>query len=92
MTTNDLYELLWSRQGMEHQITIAIEELSELQKELCKKLRTGLHMEEIAYEIADVKICIEQLELMLGLRERVAKARRVKLERLLERVQEDKDL
>ena len=49
-------------------------------------------MEEVAYEIADVKICIEQLELMLGLKERVSKARRVKLERLLERVHEDKDL
>lgn len=50
--------------GAEHQIIIAIEELSELQKELCKLLRhesDGYHLME---EIADVEIVLEQLKLI----------------------------
>lgn len=51
--------------GAEHQIVIAIEELSELQKELCKLLRhesDGYHLME---EIADVEIVLEQVKLIL---------------------------
>ena len=42
--------------GSEIQRVIAIEELSELQKELCKSLRTGADRPHIAEEIADVQI------------------------------------
>jgi len=51
------------------QIVIAIEEMSELQKELCKYLRTYqtaliTNIEEITEEYCDVKIMLEQLKQM----------------------------
>ena len=51
--------------GAEHQIIIAIEELSELQKELCKLLRHESDGKHLMEEIADVQIVLEQLKLIL---------------------------
>lgn len=51
--------------GAEHQIIIAIEELSELQKELCKLLRHEPNGSHLMEEIADVEIVLEQLKLIL---------------------------
>lgn len=51
--------------GAEHQIIIAIEELSELQKELCKLLRHEPNGSHLMEEIADVEIILEQLKLIL---------------------------
>lgn len=51
--------------GAEHQIVIAIEELSELQKELCKILREEADGVALMEEIADVEIVLEQVKLIL---------------------------
>ena len=48
------------------QIVVAIEELSELQKELCKHLRDKTNMQNIIEEIADVVIMVEQLCIYFG--------------------------
>lgn len=43
------------------QMTIVIEELSELQKEVCKALRDKLNIDNLCEEIADVVICLQYL-------------------------------
>ena len=48
--------------GKEHQKVVAIEELSELQKEICKDLRGIGDRKHIVEEIADVEIMLTQLK------------------------------
>jgi hypothetical protein len=69
METTEIYKRMIEKFGKEAQTIVAIEELSELQKELCKYLRdlkNGLHrnISPIVEEIADVKIMLQQLELI----------------------------
>lgn len=45
------------------QVVVAIEELSELQKELCKSLRDKTNKENIIEEMADVIIMINQMQM-----------------------------
>ncbi len=54
--------------GIEAQIPVWIEEMSELTKELCKWSRKGLSeelIEHIEEEITDVTICLDQLKYLL---------------------------
>ena len=79
--------------GEDAQIMMAIEEMSELTKELCKYLRYKNFNEEsvekvvpnINEEIADVLNCIEQLEIMFD-SEKINEIRKAKIERTLKRV------
>lgn len=57
--------------GEEMQINVAIEELSELIKELCKHKRGCGNEMHIAEEMADVKIILEELEIIFGNSKRV---------------------
>lgn len=50
--------------GAEMQSVVAAEELSELQKELCKSVRGEDNADAIAEEIADVQIMLEQMLLL----------------------------
>ena len=60
----ELYRKAIDKYGEEAQRRVAIEELSELIKELCKWDRgQGLRV-HVAEEIADVQIMLEQLRLM----------------------------
>lgn len=73
------------------QLIVAIEELSELQKELTKALRGKDNVENIIEEIADVEIMIEQVKLYFNINEEHVKKEKVrKLERLQERIFNDK--
>ncbi len=72
--------------GSEIQRVVAIEELSELQKELCKSLRSGADRPHIAEEIADVQIMLEQMMMLHDCRDAVDEWRRRKLERLEQRL------
>lgn len=72
--------------GSEIQRVIAIEELSELQKELCKSLRGQTDRQHIAEEIADVQIMLEQMMILYELHYDVATWRRKKVDRLHERL------
>lgn len=74
--------------GYEAQTLMAFEEMSELQKELCKNARGRENREAIAEEIADVQIMLEQMMLLHDCAEQAADWKTVKLERLEERMDE----
>lgn len=59
--TRLLYRTALDRWGKEAQIRMVFEEMSELQKELCKRMRGADNLEAIAEEIADVRIMLEQM-------------------------------
>ena len=57
--------------GEENQLTVALEELSECQKEICKFLRGYGNAGHLAEEIADSLIMLEQVIYIFGLDEMV---------------------
>lgn len=59
---NPNINLILNSQSVDINKTIVIEELSELQKELCKDLRGYNRREEIKEEMADVYICLQLLK------------------------------
>ena len=68
--------------GDQKQMIVAVEELSECQKEICKILRGGENFSHLAEEIADVLIMMEQMALIFGLEEKVCKYMDIKVTRL----------
>lgn len=76
--------------GAEAQMVMAIEEMSELTKELCKHRRGRDNVEAIAEEIADVEIMLCQMKMLFDCAGQVETFRRYKLERLAERIKEAK--
>ena len=68
--------------GSSMQIVGMMEEMSELQKELCKNLRGRGSIEHIAEEIADVEIMLEQMKMLFLCADDVRDVRRRKVERL----------
>lgn len=68
------------------QQTVAIEEMSELTKELCKSKRGQDNFNHIAEEIADVQIMMEQLILIYNIGPLVEVHKKNKLKRLQERL------
>lgn len=57
--------------GADLQQIVAIEECSELQKELTKAIRGKGNFDSLAEEIADVEIMLEQIKLIYDNHERV---------------------
>lgn len=74
--------------GAENQLIVAIEEMSELQKEICKHMRGIGDKDHIAEELADARIMLEQIEMIFSVEDRAEVWRQKKLERLLRRLQE----
>jgi hypothetical protein len=62
MEREELYKELIAKYGI-LQLAVAVEELSELQKEICKSLRDKTNIDNIVEEIADVTIMLEQLKI-----------------------------
>lgn len=62
-------DIVISKYGTEHQVTVAIEELSELQKELCKFIRRNGNLSNIAEEIADVQLMLWQMQTVFDVRQ-----------------------
>ena len=77
--------------GEDSQVMIAIEEMSELTKELCKNGRGQENTTHIAEEIADVEIMLRQMVMLFDCAGQVETFRRYKLERLAERIKEVKE-
>lgn len=77
--------------GMREQITMVFEEMSELQKELCKYLRgdDAVTIANIAEEIADVEIMLAQMKLFFKCSAEVADWRKRKIDRLQRRLNGD---
>lgn len=75
--------------GVDMQLNVAIEELSELIKELCKYKRGDGSDMHIAEEMADVKIILEELEIIFGNKHRVGVWYDHKIERLNDRMRKE---
>lgn len=85
---DELYTKTIKTYGSKAQITMVFEEMSELQKELCKSLRGEDVKENIAEEIADVEIMLEQMKLLYGIEDLVQSNKQYKLERLKETLED----
>ena len=81
----DFYDKIIEHFGNENQCFVAIEELSELQKEICKHLRGLGNIHNIAEEIADVQIMLEQLQRIFKCRSEVMLLKEQKIQRTTER-------
>ena len=88
MDDKNIYKEALDKYGAQMQETICIEELSELQKALCKNIRGKGSMEDISEEIADVQIMLAKMILLFNLESEVGKWRKTKLERLRDRLSE----
>lgn len=76
--------------GLDKQIIKCIEELSELQKELCKKLWGQGSREHIVEELIDTEIMLEQIKIGMDLSfYELASMKARKIERLNERLKGD---
>lgn len=53
--------------GKDMQLTVAVEELSELIKEICKSKRGGDNRDNIIEEIADCYIMLKQVEIIFNI-------------------------
>lgn len=84
----DIYRRALKTFGTDLQTLVAIEEMSELQKELCKNRRGKENQTHIAEEIADVQIMLEQMMILYDCTEIVKKFRLYKLSRLEARISE----
>ena len=67
----------------------AIEELSELSFAIAKDINNYTDINNIIEEIADVGIMLDQLIILYNCKEKADNARRIKLERLKERLQNE---
>ena len=83
---NDLYQLVLDKWGADAQLTVVIEELSELIKEVCKIKRNIGNLNHLAEEIADVEIMCEQLRYIYDLDLSVDTWKKSKLMRLEDRL------
>lgn len=89
---NPNINLILNSQSVDVNKTIAVEELSELQKEICKDLRGFDRREEIKEEMADVYICLQLLKEIYNFSdEELEKMYKRKMKRNIERMEWKKD-
>ena len=77
--------------GVQNQLIVAIEELSECQKEICKILRGGEDYQHLAEEVADATIMLEQVPLMFNINDCVCNFMDEKINRLDKRMKIQSD-
>ena len=80
-----IYKQLIDKFGKKAQVIVAIEELSELQKELCKYLRGDAGIRKISEEMADVEIMLEQLKIIFENEHPINIEKNYKINRIKER-------
>lgn len=73
--------------GSGNQLIVALEELAEVQKEICKVMRGEGSVLHLAEEVADATIMLEQLRRMFDLNAEVCKAMDEKVARLAARIE-----
>lgn len=86
---NKIYKQAIETYGINMQSIIAIEEMAELIKEICKWFRGKADINAIAEESADVSIVLEQLQLIHDIKSGMNRYREEKLERLEHQLEED---
>ena len=88
----DTYKQAIETYGVRAQKLMAIEEMSELTKEICKDFRGELNRENLIEEMADVLIMLDQMLLLYKISgEEVGLMRIKKVERLKERLEKQND-
>ena len=63
-----IFEQAIEAYGKDIQLNVAVEELSELIKEICKSIRGSDNRDNIIEEMADCYIMLEQLEIIFDLK------------------------
>lgn len=92
MTYQEIFNKAISTYGEKAQKLMAIEEMSELTKEICKDFRGKLDREHLIEELADVTITIDQLMLMYKISgNELQQMYEKKVERLKERLEKQND-
>ena len=86
--TEDILVMALTTYGAEAQTFMVMEEMSELQKELCKNVRGADNRDAIAEEIADVEIMLAQMKIHYDCADTVEAFKTEKLERLKKRIEE----
>lgn len=87
----DTYKQAIELYGEKAQKLMAIEEMSELTKEICKDFRGKLNREHLIEEIVDVIITIDQLMMMYEISgDEIEQMCERKMERLKERMEDSK--
>lgn len=84
-----VYSLAIEKYGEINQLEVAIEELSELIKEITKFLRNDTDAESVEHiteEMADVYIILEQLRVLFKNDEEIERKMRMKIDRLYDRL------
>lgn len=79
------YTQLINHFGKRNQVIVAIEELSELQKELCKYLRDDSDLSHLTEEMADVEIMLEQLKIIFENSKAIERVKNYKINRTQKR-------
>lgn len=69
---NRVYEDLLYKNGQQLQAIVAIEEMSEIIKEITKALRGKLRREQLAEEVADAVIMLEQIGNMFNINDSIS--------------------
>lgn len=87
-----IYEDALEKWGTRAQTMMAVEEMSELTKEICKLYRGKRDMDALAEEIADVTIMLEQLRLIYDINDLVCAHMDAKVLRLQNRVIEKEEV
>ena len=81
-----VYRKAIAKYGADTQMTVAIEEMSEVIKELCKLQRGIGNRDHLAEEIADATIVLEQMRMLFNLNQAVCDKMDEKIERLQRKV------
>ncbi|MBQ6398409.1 MAG: hypothetical protein IJI06_09735 [Oscillospiraceae bacterium] len=88
MTDNErnVFERALMHYGPELQTTVLVEEMAELQKEICKYWRGRPNYDHIAEEMADLSIMLDQMKLLFQNGGAVQGWRLEKVRRLADRI------
>ena len=84
-----VFERALTHYGPELQTSVLVEEMAELQKEICKYWRGRANYDHIAEEIADVSIMLDQMKLLFQCGGAVQGWRLEKVRRLAQRIAEE---
>ena len=88
MDTKELYQKALDLWGKDLQLNMVFEEVGELISKLSRVIRGRIKPNDLAEEIADVEIMLEQLKFIFNLEEEVFDLKMSKLLRLGERIRE----
>lgn len=89
--TDEILKQAIVKYGKDAQVKMAIEEMSELTQALCKDFRGKGNAENIAEEIADVEIMIQQLKIIFNNRNDVNRFYELKIKRLKNNLRRSKN-